>query len=349
MTRRELLATAGGTLAWLSIPNPAVAAHTWGQASPMLRRMGGEGPGFGHRNRAGGFDILEHCHQLGLGVVRLGVPQGGPEAVREVRRKLDAYGMRCIVSVSPPKSDGEVAGYEAAVAAARELGAITTQASFTQRRYEQFDTFEAFKASFEAHKQSVERAEPILRKHKMRLAIENHKGWRAAEHAAWVRQVGSEYIGVCYDFGNNLALCETPEETYRLLAPLTIYVSFKDMAIAPYEDGFLVSEVALGEGILDIQGMVKGLQARDPEMVFALEMITREPLKIPVFTDKYWATFDDEYSPLPGRDLAGVLELARTSKKPLTTTAGLSPAQSLRLEDDLINRSIAWARSNLTL
>ena len=346
MTRREMLVTAGTALSWLSTSRlPAAAA----QGLPPLKSMGGEGPGFAHRNRAGGFDILEHCHSLGLGAVRLSVPQGGPDAVRAVRKKLDSYGMRCIVSVAPPRTDAAVPAYEASIAAARELGAVTTQASFTARRYEEFDTFEAFKTSFEGHKKSVERAEPILRKHKMKLAIENHKGWRAAEHAAWVKQLGSEYIGVCYDFGNNLALCEDPADTYALLAPLTIYVSFKDMAVAPYEEGFLLSEVALGEGILDIPGMVKGLQQRDPNMIFALEMITREPLKIPVFTKKYWATFDDSYSPLPGRDLARVLEIVRTTKRPLTTTAGLGPAQALALEDDLINRSIAYARKNLSL
>lgn len=347
MTRRELLATTGATLGWLSTTG-------WGdigaQGTPMLKNMGGEGPGFANRNRAGGFDILEHCRTLGLGVVRLSVPKGA-DAVRAVRQKLDTYGMRCIVSVAPPRTDAAVADYEASIAAAREMGAVTTQASFTGRRYEEFDTFDAFKASFEAHKKSVERAEPILRKHKMRLAIENHKGWRAAEHAAWVRQVGSEYVGVCYDFGNNLALCEDPDETYRLLAPLAFYVSFKDMAVAPYEEGFLLSEVALGEGMLDIPGMVKGLQQRDPGMIFALEMITRAPLKIPILTKKYWATFDDAYSPLPGRDVARILDIVRTTKpkQPLTTTEGLSPAEALKLEDELINRSIAYARKNLSL
>lgn len=348
MTRREMLATAGTTLAWLSAPGVARAGA---QSGTVLKNMGGEGPGFRNRSRTGGFDILEHCHSLGLGAVRLSVPKGGLEAARAVRRKLDAYGMRCIVSVAPPASDDAVAAYDAAIASAREMGAVTTHSSFTARRYEEFDTFEAFKASFEAHKKSVERAEPILRKHKMRLAIENHKGWRAAEHAAWVTQVGSEYVGVCYDFGNNLSLCEDPAETYRLLAPLTFYVSFKDMAVAPYKDGFLLSEVALGDGILDIPGMVKGLQQRDPDMIFALEMITREPLEIPVFTKKYWVTFDDRYSPLPGRDLARVLEIVRdtSGKHPLTTTAGLSPEAALKLEDDLIGRSIAYARAHLSL
>ncbi len=349
MTRREMMAGTGATLAWVSTTGVTGLAQS--QAPVKLKNMGGEGPGFGHRNRAGGFDIVEHCAGLGLGVVRVSVPQGGAEAVRALRAKLDRLEMRPIVSVAPPRTDEAIPAYEASIRAAAELGAITTQSSFTARRYEEFKTFDAFKTSFEGHKRSVERAEPILRKHKMRLAIENHKGWRAAEHAAWVRQVGSEFVGVCYDFGNNMSLCEDPAETFRLLAPLTFYVSFKDMAVEPYEDGFLLSEMALGDGMLDIKGMVADLQKRDPNMVFALEMITRDPLKIPVLTPGYWITFDDTYSPLPGRDLAHMLDLVRKNppKTPLTRTTGLSPADGLKLEDELINKSIAWARTNLNL
>jgi sugar phosphate isomerase/epimerase len=344
MTRREMLTTSGASLAWLSVARAAAQP-------PGLRNMGGEPPGFGHRARAGGFDILEHCHSLGLGAVRMTLPSPDLDTARQLRRKLEGYGMRVIVSLAPPKEPGAIAAYEAMVRAVSELGAVTTQASFTARRYEEFDTFEAFKASFERHQRSVELAEPILRKHKVRLAIENHKGWRAAEHAAWIRRVGSEWVGACYDFGNNISLCEDPAETLRILAPLTIYVSFKDMAVEPYEDGFLLSEMALGEGMLDIPGMVKVLQQKDANMIFALEMITRDPLRIPVFTKKYWATFDDSYSPLPGRDLARILELVRKNppKTPLTRTSGLSPVAALKLEDDLINRSIAYARTHLAL
>ena len=256
----------------------------------------------------------------------MNLPSSDLEAVRLLRKKAEGYGMRLIISLAPPKEPGAVAQYEAAVRAVSELGAVTTHSSFTARRYEEFETFDAFKASFERHQRSVELAEPILRRHKVKLAIENHKGWRAAEHVAWIKRLGSEWVGACYDFGNNIALCEDPAETLRLLAPVTIYVSFKDMAVAPYEEGFLLSEVALGEGMLDIPGMVKVLQQTDPNMIFALEMITREPLKIPVFTKKYWTTFDDSYSPLPGRDLARILEIVRTSspKTPLTRTSELS-------------------------
>ena len=339
-----MLTGTGSTLAWLSVAGPRAQA-------PMLKNMGGEPPGFGHRSRAGGFNILEHCRGLGLGAVRMSLPSSEPAAVSELRKRLDSYGMRVIISLPTPKEAGALPQYEAGVRAASELGAVTTHASFTARRYEEFDTFEAFKASFERHQRSVELAEPVLRKYKMKLAIENHKGWRAAEHVAWIKRLGSEWIGACYDFGNNMALCEDPAETLRLLAPVTIYVSFKDMAVAPYDDGFLLSEMALGEGMLDLPGMVKVLQQKDPNMIFALEMITRDPLKIPVFTKKYWATFDDSYSPLPGRDLARMLEIVRTTppKTPLTKTTGLSAPDALKLEDEMINRSIAWARQHLSL
>jgi sugar phosphate isomerase/epimerase len=339
-----MLVGTGSTLAWLSVSG----AHA---QTPMLKNMGGEPPGFGHRARAGNFDILEHCRSFGLGAVRMSLPSPDLEAARQLRKKLESYGMRVIISLAPPKEPGALPTYEAAVRAVSEIGAVTTHASFTARRYEEFDTFEAFKASFERHQRSVELAEPVLRKHKVKLAIENHKGWRAAEHVAWIKRLGSEWVGACYDFGNNISLCEDPAETLRLLAPVTIFVSFKDMAVAPYEEGFLLSEMALGEGMLDLPGMVKVLQQKDPNMIFALEMITRDPLKIPVFTKKYWATFDDSYSPLPGRDLARILQIVKANppKTPLTTTAGLSAAEGLELENQLVNRSIAYARKNLSL
>jgi 3-oxoisoapionate decarboxylase len=346
MTRREMLAGTGAAVAWASASINGLAEQAG--TSPMIRNMGIEPPGFRYRSRQPGWDILEHGRSLGLGAVRMSLPSREPAAIKELRAKIERYGMRVIISLAPPADDAAVAAYEAGVKAVSELGAVTTHASFTARRYEEFDAFEPFKASFERHQKSVERAEPILRKYKVKLAIENHKGWRAAEHVAWIKRVGSEYVGACYDFGNNISLCEDPADTLRLLAPVTIFVSFKDMAVAPYQDGFLLSEMALGDGMLDLPGMVKTLQQKDPNMIFALEMITREPLQIPVFTKKYWATFDDSYSPLPGRDLARMLEIVKTpAKKPLTTTAGLSPEAGLKLEDDMINRSIAWARANL--
>ena len=193
-----------------------------------------------------------------------------------------------------------------------------------------------------------------MRKHRIRLAIENHKGWRAAEQAAWIKRVGSEYVGVCFDFGNNISLCEAPEETFRLLGPLAIFCHIKDMAVELYPDGFLLSEVPFGEGILNIPSMVADApRERDPNMLFCLVMITRDPLKIPVFTDKYWVTFEDAASPLPGRDLARVLERAPQSLQNASSEAHWnepgSPAQTGRRQRSLVDRLRPPAPESLAL
>jgi sugar phosphate isomerase/epimerase len=312
--------------------------------------MGATPAGFAVRTHAANFDIVEHTHALGLGAVQTSL-KPTPEAIAALRRKLDAYQMRAVLGVRLPKEAGDLTEFEAVVRAAKEVGAVCVHAAMTGRRYEDFDTLAAFQASFAQNRKAVTLAEPVLRKHGVKLAIENHKGWRSAEQAAWLKQVGSEFIGVTLDFGNNLSLCEDPDETLRNLAPYVFYCHIKDMAVEAYEDGFLLSEVPLGEGFLDIPKMAGALQAKDPNMILGLEMIARDPLKIPVFTDKYWVSFSDPASPLPGSDLARTLVTVRKHppKAPLPRLTGLTPEAQLTLEDACIARSIDFARSHLNV
>jgi hypothetical protein len=93
------------------------------------------------------------------------------------------------------------------------------------------------------------------------------------------------------------------------------------------------------------------VREKNPKAIFNLEMITRDPLKIPVFTPKYWATFDDSASPLPGRDLAKTLALVKKNKpkSPLPRITGLSDEQAVKLEDELNRRCVEYAHQNLGL
>jgi 3-oxoisoapionate decarboxylase len=313
--------------------------------------MGATPAGFAVRGHEPGFDIVEHTHGLGLGAVQTSLSEPTAEAAATLRAKLEKYGMRAILGVRLPREEKDVAAFDAAVKAAKDANAYCLHVPMTGRRYEDFDTLAAFQASFAQNKKSVALAEPVLRKHQLRLAIENHKGWRAAEQAAWLKSVGSEYVGVCFDFGNNISLCEDPAESLKLLTPYTFYCHIKDMAVEAYDDGFLLSEVALGDGILDIPGMVKTLQAKDPDMILGLEFIARDPLKIPVFTEKYWVSFSDPSSPLPGIDLARTLMSVKKHppKAPLPHLTGLNHEAQLHLEDDVISRSIDFARAHLNL
>ena len=333
----------------------AAATAVLGQTRPgVLKNLGGAPAGFPIRIRqardAGKpFDFVDHCHNLGLGVVETRLDSGDPAAAIALRRKAESYGMRVILDAKLPKEQGDLAAFDAAMRMASEAGAVGLRCALTGRRYEVYQTLEAYKKDFEQHQKSVGLAEPILRKHRVRLGLENHKGWRSAEQAAWLKRVSSEWVGVHFDFGNNMALCEMPMQALENLKPYTFSSHIKDMAVAPYTDGFLLSEVPLGEGLLDLKAMVKSLQARNPNMAFSLEMITRDPLRVPAITKPYWATFDDAYSPLPGRELAAMLEMAQHNrlKSALPTTSGLSPEAQLKLEDECIAKSIEWARRNL--
>jgi sugar phosphate isomerase/epimerase len=349
-TRRQMLAGAASAafLASSALKSAAQPA--------ALRNMGGAPAGFPMHSRAARdsnkpFDFVDYCHNLGFGAVETRLPGTDPETIKKFRQRMDSWNMRATMDIPLPRTAADVANFEAQVRAAKEAGAISLHAAMTARRYEQFDNLDAFKKDFERCQTTIALVEPVLRQHQIRLGIENHKGWRAAEQAAWLKRVGSEWVGVHFDFGNNVSLCEEPAETLRLLLPYIVACHIKDMAVEPYEDGFLLSEVPLGEGFLDIPGMVAAIQKKAPNIPFDLEMITRDPLKIPVFTSKYWVTFDDSYSPLPGRDLARVLDIVRKNKPktPLARTTGMSAEAQLKLEDDNVQQSIAYARQNLKL
>jgi sugar phosphate isomerase/epimerase len=291
-------------------------------------------------------DFLEYCHTLGLGGVELrGAPPADPAAFRVLKDKVQSYDMHITFDMRLPNSDADVPAFDAAAKSAKELGAHSIHAAMTGRRYEAFNDLAVYQKSFEQNQKSVALAEPVLRKHKIRLAIENHKGWSAVEQAAWMKRVSSEYVGVHFDFGNNVSFCEDPMFTLETLKPYIVGCHIKDMAVAPYQDGFTLSEVPFGEGFLDLKKMVDILRAKDPDMLFDLEMITRDPLKIPIFTDKYWVTFQD----MPARQLAHMVEIVakKGPKKPLPKVAGLSPADQVKYESECNLACLSYARQNL--
>ena len=359
--------------AWLSSTAPSLNAQIKGKprlggaptAFAMRMRAAGGGRGRGGPDAGrgagaetpgrgagpGGFDIVQHCHDIGLTGVQTNPPSTDADAIKKFRARLESLDMYLICDPRLPNDASGLPAFEAQVQAYKEAGARSFHVAGTGRRYEDFDALEPWKQMFDRIKKQSALVEPVLRKHRMALAYENHKGYRAAEQAAWLKSMGSEWLGVCLDFGNNMSLCEDPMETCKMLAPYTIFAHIKDMGVEAYADGFLLSEVVMGTGMLDLKGMVQMLRQKDPNMIFALEMITRDPLKIPVYTPKYWATFDDTVSPIPGRQLAHMLDLVRKNppKQPLPKTTGLSPAEQVKLEDDLNNLCIAYAHKELDM
>jgi sugar phosphate isomerase/epimerase len=292
--------------------------------------------------------LMELAASIGMAGAHGGMPDISFDWARRTREIKERLGVYLEIQTFLPRLGEDPAIFEHAVKVAKEAGASSLRVvCLLGRRYEMFDTRAAWEEAVEGFHRQIAAAVPIVEKHKMRLGIENHKDWRVDQQVELLRQYSSEYVGVTLDTGNNLSILDDPEETVEKLAPWTFNTHFKDMAIEETEDGFLMSEVPLGDGIFDLPRMVRAIRAARPDVHFSLEMITRDPLRVPCLTEKYWSTFTD----VPGADLARLLTRMRAHppRQPLPRITGLTDEQRLALEHELVTRSIAYAAAHLGL
>jgi sugar phosphate isomerase/epimerase len=292
--------------------------------------------------------LLQLAASLGMAGAHGGMPDIDVDWARRTCRLKEELGLYLEIQTFLPRAGEDPGVFEQAVKVARAAGASSLRVvCLLGRRYEMFDSRAAWEEAVSGFHRQIAVAVPIVERHKMRLGIENHKDWRVDQQVALLRQYSSEYVGVTLDTGNNLSILDHPEETVEKLAPWTFNTHFKDMAVEETEDGFLMSEVPLGEGMLDLPRMVKTIRAARPDVYFSLEMITRDPLLVPCLTEPYWASFTE----IPGADLARFLRRMRASKprSPLPRISGLSDAERYALEVDLVNRSLAYATTHLSL
>ncbi len=280
--------------------------------------------------------FLEKCAALGAGGIQAAI-NGDPA---RVRARADELGMYLEGMVGIPRN-GDLAPLDRALADARAAGVTVVRAAMLSgRRYETFASLGDWKKWVEQAHAALRQAMPIIEKHKVIVALENHKDWTLEDFLALLKTFSSEYLQVCLDFGNNISLLDDPMELIEGLAPFARSTHIKDMAVRPYQDGFLLSEVPLGQGMLDLSKIVSVIQKANPKVNFSLEMITRDPLKVPCMTPQYWEVFPDRN----GRYLAQTLRLVRDrgSRDPLPTVSQLSAEERARVEEENVKACIRY-------
>ena len=290
--------------------------------------------------------LLDLAAEVGAAGAHGGMTRIDFDWARETRKKAEALDMYVEVQTFLPREDPGV--FEHAVKVAQAAGATSLRAvCLLGRRYELFDSLDAWHAAVAGFHAQIAAAVPIVEKYKMPLGIENHKDWRVDQQVELLQQYDSEFLGVTLDTGNNLTVLDDPMEAVEKLAPYTFNVHLKDMALEESPTGCLLSEVPLGEGVLDMPRIVETIRRARPGVRFSLEMITRDPLDVPCLTEKYWSTFDD----VNGVHLARLLRLTRERppRQPLPRISGLTPEARLALEHELVDRSIVYARDTLGL
>ena len=287
-------------------------------------------------------EFLEHCHRLGAGGIQCAINGDLPA----IRARAENYGMYIEAMVPMPKGS-DTAAFEKALRDASAVGAIALRsACLGTRRYETFKTLADWDAHVAESRQSIEAARPLLEKYKIPLGLENHKDWTADELAALMKKYGSEYLGVCLDFGNNIALLDNPMEAIEKLAPYTVCTHLKDMGVESSSNGgFLLSEVLLGNGYLDVARAVSLVRQARPKARFSLEMITRDPLNVPCLDDRYWVTFPERSGLYLARTLRFVQE--HPSRTPPPHVSQLSHERHLEAEEANVVACLKYARQNL--
>lgn len=355
MNRREVLFSIAGGLAATNIGQ---LARLYGANQTGKSRLGIADFSFNIRFRAertgrmkgslsDPLNFLDYCNNIGAGGIQMNMGIRDGDYTRRLRQKAEGYGMFVEGSVSLPKNQSDIEKFAAVVRTAKQAGANVIRIAIGGRRYEQFSKVEQFKAFAERSLKSVQMAEAAAARENMRLAIENHKDWRINQMTGMLKQISSEYVGVCVDTGNSFALLEDPMAVVEAYAPYAFAVHLKDMAVAEYEEGYLVADVPLGEGLLDLPRIVQILRKARPEIRFSLEMATRDALKVPCLTEQYWVTFAD----VSGSDLARALKYVRTnaSKVSLPKVNHLPINELVKLEEANVKQCLVFAKEHLNL
>ncbi len=292
-------------------------------------------------------EFLDYAYKAGGGGVQASLASFEPDYLRKVRRRTEELGMYLEVLADPPKEE-DLPRFEATVKAAREAGAECVRtACLMGRRYETFETLDQWKAFNTDFRARIERAARVAERQRFPIGVENHKDWTVDEMVPLLKQFGNEYLGVCLDFGNNMSLLDDPEETVDRLAPFVINTHIKDMGVQEFEDGFLLAEVPLGQGVLNLKRIVGVLRNVRPKVKFSLDMYTRNPLKIACLTGRYWVTFPERN----GIFLARTLRMVRSNKpaKPFPMLDSMDQAGKVKLEADNVAQCLAYAREELGL
>lgn len=321
MTRRAFLAA------------PALAAAQAGRS-----RFGVARDSFRFRPYTDTLEFLERCHQMGAAGIQGALTSTDPAYIRRLRARAEQLGMYIELQSRMPGANMEQ--FVAIMKAGAELGARCVRVvNPGPRRYEAFKSLEDWQAAVAEADSSLRRALPIARSTGVALAIENHRDWTLEEFLARMKQYASEYAGCCLDFGNNFALLDRPLDVVEALAPYAITTHVKDIAAAETRDGFTMSEVPLGAGIIDVKRAIDIVRRARPDIRLVIEMITREPTPVPCLTDRYWSLMPR----VSARDMARALRLVPERAYPFPRVDGLPEAAQRRLEEEHVRKCLAWS------
>lgn len=225
------------------------------------------------------FGFIETAHEFGLEGVMINLikdynldPEWGtlesndPEHLAKVRSLIEKYNMYVEFATKGIEYDHLVKVIKAADAVGADI--IRTYIPITLNAKEDrknggeglYDLgkirLDFDPAVFDQAVVTLQKIIPILKKYRIKLALENHEYETSEELVKVVKAVNSPWIGLHYDFGNSMMAWEEPEIAAENMAPYTLTTHFKDHIVIPCPDdqyGYVVCGIPAGQGNINLK------------------------------------------------------------------------------------------------
>jgi len=226
-------------------------------------------------------DFIDRAKQLGVDGVSLEscfIPNKDDAGyLKSVKDRLDGCGFDRVFAWGHP--DGLEGGknkkeYKAMIASlehAKGIGAKVMRIVGSSLMFR----FEDHQAQIKRLVKMLAEAVKVAQDYDIKLAIENHIDFNAAEILQLLEAVGSPYLGLNFDTGNFARLLDDPVKGMEKLAKYTLATHIKDLKVNPQAsvtDWFFFSTAPVGDGFIDNLQLARLLKQAGFQGFLAMEL-----------------------------------------------------------------------------
>lgn len=217
-------------------------------------------------------DFLSEAHQLGFGGVQLcenlGYSSLSDDELLEIKNKADRLGLFIEIGMRHLTPENLSRHLEIAeILSSRFLRMVLGP----QQPSPEADP----EALREKSTRILLDALPQFKRQGVTVGIENNFDLPSEYLVRIAKDVDDEHVGLILDTTNCIGFIERPQETLQIFQPHILSVHLKDYAIRRVEAGFIMTGTTLGEGWLDIDGLLRAILESNQVQSIIMEMCTR--------------------------------------------------------------------------
>lgn len=269
---------------------------------------------------ANAFDYIDRISKLGLEGIHFSTPAPfeslSEDYLLKVKARLDELGFYVELGMgacnlfSPCRTPGDPREQlKELIHSAAIIGAPMVRTFFGFLEVERMMKSPNLEEQIQATVAILKDVKHTAEEYKVKIGLENHLDLTAKELLGLIEAVDSEYVGVCFDFGNQLFLLEDPAEAAEILAPHIYSTHFKDGIIFPTEDGAVWVRTLFGDGFVDLPSIINTIYKHHPEVNLSIEDLP-DLFRIPLFDNDFMNSLH-----LTGAQIGKVIKWLREGEK----------------------------------